>query len=55
MCMDMCVCYWCVSQNFFISHVKAPHIHDMNIYHDMTLHTLLTCKSHANHNEDAGK
>ena len=34
----------------------APHIHDMNIYHDMTSHTLLTCKSHiaTNHNEGAG-
>ena len=33
----------------------ASHIHDMNIYHDMTSHTFLTCKSHANHNEEAGK
>ena len=33
----------------------SPHIHDMNIYHDMTSHTLLTCKSHANYNEEAGK
>ena len=33
----------------------APHIHDMNIYHDMTSHTLFTCKSHANHNEEADK
>ena len=32
----------------------APHIHDMNIYHDMTSNTLLTCKSHADHNEEAG-
>ena len=27
----------------------------MNIYHDMTSHTLLTYKLHANHNEEAGK
>ena len=27
----------------------------MNIYHDMTSHKLLTCKSYANHNEGAGK
>ena len=33
----------------------APHIHDMNIYHDVMSHTLLVCKSHANHNEGAGK
>ena len=37
----------------FLTHITAPHIHDMNIYHDMTSHTLLTCKSHANHNEEA--
>ena len=28
----------------------APHTHDMNIYHDITSHTLL-----ANHNKGAGK
>ena len=33
----------------------GPHIQDMNIYHDMMSHTLLTYKSHANHNEGAGK
>ena len=27
----------------------------MNIYHYTTSHTLLKCKSHANHNEEAGK
>ena len=27
----------------------------MNIYHVMTSHTLLTCKSHANHIEEASK
>ena len=38
-----------------ISHITAPDIHDMNIYHNMTSYTLLTCKSRANHNEEAGK
>ena len=39
----------------FISHITAPYIHDMNIYHNMTSHTLLACKSRANHIEEAGK
>ena len=29
----------------FSYHITAPHIHDMNIYHDMTSHTYL----HASH------
>ena len=33
----------------------APHIHYMNIYHDMMSHIFLTCKSHANHTEEASK
>ena len=32
-------------------HITAPHIHDMNICHDMTSHTYV----HANHNEETGK
>ena len=24
-----------VSRKFFISHIMTPHIHDMNIYHDI--------------------
>ena len=43
----------CITETF---HITAPHIHYMNIiYHNMMSHTLLTCKSHANHNEGAGK
>ena len=39
----------CITQ-LFISHITAPHIHDMNIYHDMMSQRLL----HANHNQGAG-
>ena len=46
----------CITETLHITlHVTALNIHDMNIYHDMTSHTLLTCKLHANHNEEAGK
>ena len=31
----------------------AYHIHNTN--NDMTSHTMLTCKSHANHNEETGR
>ena len=29
----------CIMKTF---HITAPHIHNMNIYHDMTSHTLLS-------------
>ena len=27
--------------SYFISHIMAPHIHDMNIYHNMTSHAIV--------------
>ena len=37
-------------KNFFISHITAPHIHNMNIFHNMMSHILRTCN-----NEGVGK
>ena len=44
-----------VSRKLFILHITAPYNRNMNIYHDMMSHTLLTCESHANHNKEASK
>ena len=42
----------CITETFHITYHSS---HNMIIYYDMTSHTLLTCKSYANHNEEAGK
>ena len=39
----------CITETFHITYHDSSYTHNMNIYHDMTSHILLTCKSHTNY------